>query len=333
MMHKSLPKLDLNVTNRCNFRCVHCAFDSGIEQMSELSLDELRDLLDETKELGGERIDVTGGEATVREDVDKIIRTGKYLGYRIELVTNGSLLTRNRLMRYRDMGLDSIAVSVDGSDYDRYRMIRGVDEETYRRVIQTIEDAVDLGINTKVNTAVFESNMEDLPAIAEQCVEMGVSENGIYYFTPVGRGHRTGQLSVEPLRWLGFLRERLQKYGDRIKYSVEIPLIEEGFPDRETGCILKQDPYHLQVLPDGNVYPCAILASYHLPIGNLHEKSVREIWEDDGNWERYRSLIDEGVFERYDGFCADFSGFNEEGYPGYRFVCPLRKFSVGDLSE
>ncbi|MCK5025696.1 MAG: radical SAM protein, partial [Nanoarchaeota archaeon] len=71
-LHRKLPKLDLNITNRCNFRCVHCAFDSGIEHMSELSVKEIKKILTDTKELGGERIDLTGGEPTVREDLADI---------------------------------------------------------------------------------------------------------------------------------------------------------------------------------------------------------------------------------------------------------------------
>jgi MoaA/NifB/PqqE/SkfB family radical SAM enzyme len=330
--HRRLPKLDLNVTNRCNFRCVHCAFNSGVERMGELSLQEIGSLLHDVRGLGGERIDITGGEATMREDVDEIIRTGKDLGYKIELVTNGSLLTRDKLSEYRDIGLDSLAISLDGSDYMMYSRVRNVDRETYRRVLRSIGDSVDLGFFTKVNTVVFDSNLDDLPAITERCIDMGAGENGIYYFTPVGRGHGRGELSVEPVRWLNFMRERLLKYRDRIKLSLEFPLIEKDFPMEGIGCILKEDPYHLQILPDGNVYPCAILASYHMPVANLHDKPVKEIWNDRERWDEYCATVYREIFDRYGGFCADFSGFDLKKYkPGHKFVCPLRKFTPSDL--
>ena len=69
--------------------------------MNEMSLGELEKILRETKELGGEKIDITGGEALVREDVGEIIGLGKSLGYRMELVTNGYLLNSERLKRLR----------------------------------------------------------------------------------------------------------------------------------------------------------------------------------------------------------------------------------------
>ena len=51
---RRLPKLDLNITNRCNYRCKHCAFDSGVIDMKELTVPKLTKILKDTKELGGE---------------------------------------------------------------------------------------------------------------------------------------------------------------------------------------------------------------------------------------------------------------------------------------
>ncbi|MBI5871581.1 radical SAM protein, partial [archaeon] len=124
--YKTIPKLDLNITNRCNFRCVHCAFDSGMRTMNEFSLNKIRQILIDTKKLGGERIDITGGEPTIRKNIFEIIKIAKSLGYKVELVTNGSLLNKKGLLRLKTIGLDSIAVSLDGSDYGKYSRIRKV---------------------------------------------------------------------------------------------------------------------------------------------------------------------------------------------------------------
>lgn len=321
---KNLPKLDLNVTNRCNFRCVHCAFDSGIEHMSELSLGQLERLLKDTKELGGEKIDITGGEPTIREDIADIVRIAKSIGYKIELVTNGSLLDKEKLLQLKDAGIDSTAISLDGSDYETYSRIRKVDSEVYRRVLQTIEDSVALGIPTKVNTVAFTSNMHDLPAIIRFCIEAGAVENGIYYYTPIGRGKRGDEFSIEPIRWLLFVRENLAPYASQIKLSIEVPLIEKDFK-RDTDCILRNDPYHLQILPSGDVYPCAILASHHRPIANLHNTSVKDIWCNKAMWDDYGTKV-AGLFSNR--FCVGDYEFDEHKY---KLVCPLRKFRAEEI--
>ncbi len=179
MENRKLPKLDLNVTNKCNFRCTHCAFDSGIAQMPELSSSELETILIETKELGGKRFDITGGEPLIRNDIDELISVGKKLGYKIELVTNGSLLTEEKLTRFRQLGLDGIAISLDGSTPEVYNNIRKNDEKTFYRVIENIRKAREVGFYTKINTTVFGCNREDLPNITELASSLGVDEQGI----------------------------------------------------------------------------------------------------------------------------------------------------------
>lgn len=96
-MSKPLPKLDLNITNRCNFRCIHCCFNSGETTLPEFSFEKIKEILKEFKTLGGERIDITGGEPLLRSDLPEIIKLGKDLNLKIELVTNGSLLTDEKL--------------------------------------------------------------------------------------------------------------------------------------------------------------------------------------------------------------------------------------------
>jgi radical SAM protein with 4Fe4S-binding SPASM domain len=332
-MENRLPKLDLNITNRCNLRCAHCAFDSGMIEMSELTLGELEKLLRETKELGGKRFDITGGEPLVRKDVEEIISLGKSLGYKIELVTNGTLLTRAKLQKFKELGLDSVAISLDGSTSEVYNRIRRKDEETFRRVVENIEETKRNGLYTKINTTVFASNLDDILNVTELALKIGVDEHGLYYFTPVGRGSRSTESSVEPLVWLDFLRTKLSKYaGSDIRISLEYPFVEKDKWDSLLGCIANVEKSHLQVLPDGNVYPCAILASYNKSIANLHEKSIKEIWKDDKLWEKYWEDVSQ-LFQEFGGSCVNFQGaFNLGDYSrsGYCFVCPLRKFELGE---
>jgi len=331
-MYKKLPKLDLNITNRCNFRCVHCAFDSGITKMDELSVPELKKILEDTRELGGERIDITGGEPLLREDLEDILRVGKSLGYRIELVTNGSLLTTQKLQRFKELGLDALAISLDGSNFNEYARIRNVDYTTYKRVIKTIMDACNLGFYTKINTVVFKSNLENIPSITQFCIATGVKEHGLYYFSPVGRGNSAREYSVEPSTLLKCIREKLMMFDSRIKLSIEVPFIEKGLLKKECGCIMKDDPYHLQILPDGKVYPCAILASYKKPLANVHDVSVKDIWCNTKLWDDYSAFVEAEVFQKYCGACVDYHAFATKKYQDYTMICPLRKFNVGELN-
>lgn len=329
---KILPKLDLNVTNRCNFRCKHCAFDSGIIKMPELSLKELEEILRETEQLGGKRVDITGGEPLLRKDIEKIIRLCKKYDYKTELVTNASLLTRKKLKKFKKLKLDAIAISLDGSNARIYNKIRCKDKKTFNKVIKNIKEAKKIGFYTKINTVVFQSNIEDIPKIAKLCTKLKLDELGLYYFTPVGRGSRENQLSVEPIKWLNFIRKKLKPFSKKLKVSLELPLIEKRYWHKGLGCIVNNEKSHLHILPDGNVYPCAILASYGKAIGNLKKQNIEKIWEDEKLWKEYWKKVSK-LFKNFGcgDSCVNFNVFNINKYKGYKFVCPLRKFNLKEL--
>jgi len=332
-MHK-LPKLDLNITNDCNYRCTHCAFDSGEKKMRDIPLAKIKELLIDTKSLGGERFDITGGEPTLRPDLEGIVLFGKSLGYKIELVTNGSLLSREKLVRLKGVGLDSVTISLDGPNYESYSEIRKVHRTTYERVLKNITEAVGLGFAVKINTIAAKNNYERIPELTEFCIKAGIKEHGIYYFTPIGRGECGGLSAVEPVEWLRFVREKLLRYDDKIKMRIEIPLIEKGMLKKEFCCLAESERYHMQILPDGKVYPCAIAASYDKPIADLNKTRISGIWNNQFIWNSYWGSLNRFFNENNSaGYCVNFSGFKMQDYKyKYDLVCPLRKFSPGDLS-
>ena len=116
--------------------------------------------------------------------------------------------------------------------------------------------------------------------------------------------------------------------------SLEIPLIEKGKIRKEIRCIANAEKYHLQILPTGNTYPCAILASYNKPMANLAITHVNEVWGNEELWKSYWQDIS-CLFSSMGNYCVNFKeAFNMKEYDlaKYDFVCPLRKFSIGDIS-
>jgi len=230
--------------------------------------------------------------------------------------------------------LDGIAISLDGSTPEIYNRIRRRDEKTFYKVIENIKASKKTGFYTKINTTVFACNLENIPNIIELALSLGVDEIGLYYFTPIGRGNRSKELAIEPIKWLNFIRRRLKKYRNKgLKISIEFPLIERKHWNSNLGCIANKEKSHLQVLPDGNVYPCAILASYGKPIANLRTTSVKDIWNNTKLWKEYWASL-YNLFENCNGSCVNFKkAFDMKKYDSkkYCFVCPLRKFELGEV--
>ena len=329
----NVVKLDLNVTNRCNLNCKHCCFKSCIDtKMPEFSFEEISYLLGEFIALGGKRIDITGGEPMMRGDIAQIIGLCTRLGIKTELVSNATMLSVSLLKHFKSLGLNQLAVSIDGSTHAMHSFIRGVKPIVYEGVKYIIKSAASLGYYTKVNTVVFGHNLKDIADITRLAIDLGAREHGLYFFSPVGRGQAHHNLFADPVAWLRVIRERLTAFSGKIDLSIEVPMLETPLAERlNAKCYLK-DPWHLQFLPDGKVYPCAIMAALGKNLAHFPSKSLKAIW---GNPE----LWNDGFYERNVaprikefGSCVNYPQFSHLiKSDRYHFACLCNKFTLEEI--
>jgi MoaA/NifB/PqqE/SkfB family radical SAM enzyme len=59
--HNRLLTLDLETSRACNLRCIYCYANSGRKRENELSLTELRGVVDQAIRLGARVVTVIGG--------------------------------------------------------------------------------------------------------------------------------------------------------------------------------------------------------------------------------------------------------------------------------
>jgi len=237
------------------------------------------------------------------------------------------------------IGLDEIAVSIDGADFLQHLRNRtGCTEKQYLRTLGNIRLAASLGIKTKINTVVFQWNLNDIHRITEQALVSGCREHGIYYFSHLGRGASIPETVADPFEWLRIIRGKLLQYGDEIKISAEVPLLETELVEKKglkVGCFM-EEPWHLQILPDGNVFPCAIMCAYVVnncgakPLGNLDHQSLKEIWKRQDEMQRYHAEEVAPLFAKWGG-CVDYSFLEQVKSQEYRFVCLCKKFLPKEL--
>ena len=131
---RQISDLRISVTDRCNFRCVYCMPEEGMQWLKRetiLSFDEIERIARLGVELGIEEIRLTGGEPTLRPGLPELVERLSRLPLRsLSLTTNGFLL--NRLAKpLAEAGLKRINVSLDTLQHDRFHQIarrHGLDE-------------------------------------------------------------------------------------------------------------------------------------------------------------------------------------------------------------
>ena len=136
----------LELTNRCNLSCPVCFASAGEQTPHDLSVEEIGKQYDLLMEHGGPfNIQLSGGEPTMRDDLDKIIALGKEKGFTFfQLNTNGIRLAREGgyAAHLAKAGVSVVFLQFDGLDDEIYQTLRGAAlAETKLRAIENCKAA------------------------------------------------------------------------------------------------------------------------------------------------------------------------------------------------
>lgn len=175
---RSFPYLRLSLTEACNFRCSYCLPDGyqadGRPQF--LAVEEIGRLVRAFAALGMYKIRLTGGEPSLRKDLEQVIQTvARVPGIdKVAITTNGCLLPR-RLPGWHRAGLTALNVSMDSLRRERFHAITGHDR--LPEVLEGIALAQQLGLQSiKLNAVLLRGrNDDELPQWMEFLRERPVS--------------------------------------------------------------------------------------------------------------------------------------------------------------
>jgi radical SAM protein with 4Fe4S-binding SPASM domain len=164
----------IELTARCNLKCVHCyicgASDGGIE----LTLSELKRLIDQIVDEGCLWLLVTGGEPLIRGDFPNFYSYARRKGLLVSVFTNGTLLTETMAAKLAELTPSSVEITLYGRTERTYEAVTGV-PGSYRRCIRGIELALDLGLPVGLKTMVLSLNKHELWDMKAYAEQLGVS--------------------------------------------------------------------------------------------------------------------------------------------------------------
>jgi cyclic pyranopterin phosphate synthase len=124
---RRIEYLRISVTDRCNFRCLYCMPQEGLEWLPKheiLSYEEIAAIVRQLAPLGLRRVRITGGEPTIRPQLDRLVAMLRAVpGIEdIALSTNGVKLEA-MAGPLREAGLDRVNMSADSLRSDRIAAI------------------------------------------------------------------------------------------------------------------------------------------------------------------------------------------------------------------
>ena len=137
-----LPRLDIELTERCNNNCIHCCINLPLDDFNakkrELSTEEVKNILKEAASLGCLSVRLTGGEPLIREDFQELYIFARRLGLRVLIFTNAILITPGLATLFsRIPPLEKIEVTVYGmkkNSYEAVSRVKGSYKNAWRGV-------------------------------------------------------------------------------------------------------------------------------------------------------------------------------------------------------
>jgi radical SAM protein with 4Fe4S-binding SPASM domain len=164
----SLRYLELQITDRCNLMCKHCYI--GNPENNELSIKDMKRILNEFEDMQGLRLLITGGEPLIHNDFAVLNSLLPTYSFRKILFTNGLLMNKRLL---KDLNVEEIQFSVDGMEHG-HDMLRG--KGTYRIVMQKIQDAIEAGFAVSIATMVHRENLNEFDEMNNLFKKMGIRD-------------------------------------------------------------------------------------------------------------------------------------------------------------
>ena len=293
------PRMNLMITGKCNLNCLHCfnAKDNA-PLNTELSYEQILNILDQAKDIGVHAFTITGGEPLVHRhflDIVKAIYQRNMMVF--ELNTNGLLLNQNILDTFKELGCyPLIKISFDGVGY--HNIIRQ-HPKAEDLTIKAIKLCIKNGFRVKAQVQVNRKNVDLMMGTAKLLNELGVVEMRIIRTTEAPRWEKNSPQSTLSIkeyyeRMLEFAKEYmtfempmivdiwqfLRLYPQSKTYSlVPISCSKDEFNLRIPMC--KGNRGMIAVSSSGEVVPCLQMSGYFLEhgisLGNIFKTPLKEL--------------------------------------------------------
>lgn len=304
--HGIVADLHIDLTDACTERCVHCYVPKG--QKNYLPVELVEKSLTEFRAMNGLTVHLTGGEAMMHPDFERICRKCMELNLNFIIFSNMTLCDEKRIAFLKEVQPQFINVSMysmDSAVHDAITQVPGSWLRTHDAVVKCCE----AGVACRIATPLLKENQDALPALRKFADEHRmhlVPAADIIAQADHGCANLAHACSTEELR-------RVLKRDHGLFHKVY-----DGLMPACDAKVCDIGSARLYLNAKGNYYPCDSMHEYVL--GNVRENTIEDIWKG----EKLNYL--RGLKNRDFGLCATC------GNRPWCKVCPAANFNAtGDL--
>ncbi|HXW18733.1 MAG TPA: radical SAM protein [Candidatus Acidoferrales bacterium] len=271
----------LDLTYRCNERCVHCYLDH--DDHGEMTTAEIKDVLKQLADAGVFVLVLSGGEIMLRKDIFEIVEYARELTFCVKLKTNAILIGDREAERLRDLDIDSIQVSIYSHRPEVHDAITKV-PGSLKRSLKAIRFLKSKGLKVTIANVLMNDNAADYAGVQQLAAQLGIESSLDPTVTPMMNGDRSVLA--------------LNVNANELKQVFRDPTLVENvdefcaMPAKADEDLLESHPCSAghsacYVSPYGDVYPCV---QFPLPSGNVRKQKFIDIWNYSEQLNEVRSI-------------------------------------------
>ncbi|MGB9022150.1 MAG: radical SAM protein [Candidatus Bathyarchaeia archaeon] len=289
--------VDIFVTSRCNLNCVHCFSSTEDSTTRELSLKEVRGLLDQLEELGVFEVRINGGEPLLHPDIDEILMTLKGKRFRKVILTNGTLLNEKKVRLLEESGVVP-TVSLDDSNEEGHDLFRGV-KGSFHQTVEGLKLLQKHGTQYGVNSCLHRKNLGRHRQIVELAATHGARRIAFLDLKLSGRMRKNAVWIPSCDEYHALLPDLMldrASYARKIDVALDTFLtcrpLEEAVSEARRGYVsCRAGRSRLSVDSSGAVYPCnLVLSDPKWNMGTTRTEGISDIWFSN-KWSFFRGDV------------------------------------------
>lgn len=267
--NKKLLSMEIEFSQRCNFRCPYCYTPEESYFEDELTCEEIKKTILQAKDLGARKIIVLGGEPTLYPHLIEMLHFIKNLDLEIEIFTNGSGMTSELAAELFEKKARVVQKmnSFDSKVQDQLTNIKG----SAKMIQHSLNLLIEAGYTKNdsflaVSTIICQQNLSELPDMWVWLRDRNISP----YFeiiTPQGKAKKNRWLEVSSAQILSLFE--IVADIDRTRYGThwtpQPPLVGNKCMRHQFSCL---------VTSKGHVFPCVGIT---ISIGNIRNQPLADI--------------------------------------------------------
>jgi len=268
----------LDLTWRCNLRCVHCYLVQ--REGPELKLEEVSRVLEELAACGTLFLCLSGGEVMLREDLFDIMERARRLNFYITVKTNGTMLEAEAVRRLAELNVARVDVSLYSHQPEIHDAVTQA-PGSFARTMAAVRELTSRGVKVQISHVLMRQAAASYTEVRRLAAELGTTYKLDATITPRLDGNAgVLRLNVPDAIWR-------EIYNDPELVGPLMPDSPRSAPSALAELPCSAGHTACYISPFGDVYPCV---QFPLRLGNVREQSFEKIWRESPALLRWRAV-------------------------------------------